>query len=133
MFEDQVYVRVCVQQIEAEEAAIWEEMLAAADAVEAEARQRFQKGREAKQVQTETRWSLTKNTIAGWKMCQDVPCCLLPSMACKCRTTGSSVYISWLQCCASNTCTVRWQNIAYYQYNLHIAKSHIRGHDTKAL
>ena len=65
MFETQAYVRVCVQQIEAEEAAIWEEMLAAADAVEAEARQRFQKGREAKQVQTETRWSLTKNAIAG--------------------------------------------------------------------
>ena len=44
---------VRVQQIEAEEAAIWEETLAAAGAVEAEARQRFQKSREAKQVQTE--------------------------------------------------------------------------------
>lgn len=48
-----MYAQLCtcaVQQIEAEEVAIWEEMLSATGKVEAEARQRYQQGREAKQV-----------------------------------------------------------------------------------
>ncbi len=39
-----------VQKIDAEEAAIWEEMLSAADMVQEEARQRYKKSKESKEV-----------------------------------------------------------------------------------
>ncbi len=39
-----------MQKIDAEEQAIWEEMLSAADMVEEEARQRYRKSKESKEV-----------------------------------------------------------------------------------
>jgi len=39
-----------MQKIDAEEAAIWEEMLSAADLVQEEARQRYKKSKESKEV-----------------------------------------------------------------------------------
>lgn len=40
----------CLQKIDAEEAAIWEEMLSAANMVEEEAKQRYRKAKESKEV-----------------------------------------------------------------------------------
>ena len=48
--ETYAQVRCCLQKIDAEEAAIWEEMLSAANMVEEEAKQRYRKAKESKEV-----------------------------------------------------------------------------------
>ena len=45
-----IVIIVVMQKIDAEEAAIWEEMLSAADLVQEEARQRYKKSKESKEV-----------------------------------------------------------------------------------
>ena len=45
-----IIIVVVMQKIDAEEAAIWEEMLSAADMVQEEARQRYKKSKESKEV-----------------------------------------------------------------------------------
>ena len=45
-----IIVVVIMQKIDAEEAAIWEEMLSAADLMKEEARQRYNKSKESKEV-----------------------------------------------------------------------------------
>ncbi len=85
-----------MQKIDAEEAAIWEEMLSAADLVQEEARQRYKKSKESKEVHDSLNNTVPytpkghmHNNAAGPGVCKQFERCIFKACSgmcqCNCR------------------------------------------------